>query len=300
MMYVGNCYLRELVQSRREEYLSARHRKEKDDIANSVVRAIHEKDGRFLKKVMTDQERKKFNLSKGVDAWLCVDDSVAVEKVKQNFRDATSSSNVAASMDDKASHFAARNSLIVRSSGIAEHLQPASKLSLDTVRQQSVLLQSFVQEDPASLDFDSQLFAFSMMIHDHQRNKMLSDRLQVAAFLESISKNNYHAPSGISSADLLLSKICGRQYQRTTDVQYSATHPFTSISRSLHMQCPVAAIVQRSNASGQVYQEFLHASTKVYSSEEARFACNPTILDATAAMNVGSENVSRNKKRRRF
>lgn len=97
MMHEGNCYLRELVQSRREEYTTARRCKEKADIAASVLQSIHERGGRFLKGLITEQDRKKLGVPDGVQAWVCLDDTLALEKVKQNFRDATAAAPRAAS-----------------------------------------------------------------------------------------------------------------------------------------------------------------------------------------------------------
>jgi hypothetical protein len=88
IFHEGNCFLRELVRVRRDEYRLACNYKEKDNIACEVVRAVQQRGGRFLKQVVSEAERRKYGVEAGAEAWICVDMSLAVEKVKQNFRDA--------------------------------------------------------------------------------------------------------------------------------------------------------------------------------------------------------------------
>lgn len=112
------------------------------------------------------------------------------------------------------SHGSITLSYIAVSRELAEPLQPASRLPLDVpvVGRISVLLQSFVvEEDLATPDFHSQLCGIRKIQRDQQRTQLFLNWLQVAAFLEAVSKNHGCTPSQVSGADLPLLSQLGRK-----------------------------------------------------------------------------------------
>ena len=72
----GNRRFRTLIQERQTSYLGCTHHSEKETLAKEVLDIVAERHGRFWKR----QEGKK-------DMWVPVDFGVAMEKVKQAFRD---------------------------------------------------------------------------------------------------------------------------------------------------------------------------------------------------------------------
>jgi hypothetical protein len=78
--FEGNVQFRTLIRARKNEYSSSMNPNGKAFIAQQIVQTIQSNQGRFLRKV---------KLSRSVESpkWEIVSDSVAVEKVKQAFRD---------------------------------------------------------------------------------------------------------------------------------------------------------------------------------------------------------------------
>jgi hypothetical protein len=85
--YVGNVLFREIVKERRDEYLSTSKRQSKDAIAREILEAVAARKGRFLRKIVTDDERKHFGIGESDNAWIVADDEKTLEKVKQSLRD---------------------------------------------------------------------------------------------------------------------------------------------------------------------------------------------------------------------
>lgn len=90
--YKGNIDFRRLIQSKRDEYTYAvQTGRNKDDIAQEIVNVVISNNGRFLRKVTDQEERRKLNLPTNIPVaaaiWVPVSKKVALEKVKQAFRD---------------------------------------------------------------------------------------------------------------------------------------------------------------------------------------------------------------------
>jgi hypothetical protein len=85
--YVGNVLFREVVKERRDEYLATSKRQLKDSIARDIVQAVALRKGRFLRKIVSDDERKYFGVAKNGNAWIVANYERTLEKVKQSLRD---------------------------------------------------------------------------------------------------------------------------------------------------------------------------------------------------------------------
>jgi hypothetical protein len=85
--YVGNVLFREIVKERRDEYLATSKRQLKDAIAREIVQAVTSRKGRFLRKIVSDDERKYFGVAESDNAWSVADYEKTLEKVKQSLRD---------------------------------------------------------------------------------------------------------------------------------------------------------------------------------------------------------------------
>jgi hypothetical protein len=82
----GNIRFRQLVQSRKLEYLDAPKRKTKDSIARQVVQAISLKEGRFLRRISSPVEAEQIGVPKGVKAWVLAHEGAVIQKIKQALR----------------------------------------------------------------------------------------------------------------------------------------------------------------------------------------------------------------------
>jgi hypothetical protein len=83
----GNRRFRKLIQKYKAEYDATRIRQEKDRIARKIVETITSCQGRFLKKIETNQQKEFFQVQAGKAAWMIVKETVVLQKVKQAFRD---------------------------------------------------------------------------------------------------------------------------------------------------------------------------------------------------------------------
>lgn len=85
--YVGNVLFREIVKERRDEYLSTARRQTKDNIARQIVDVVATRNGRFLRKVKTKEERQRLGVVDESNAWIVADNDKMLEKIKQSLRD---------------------------------------------------------------------------------------------------------------------------------------------------------------------------------------------------------------------
>lgn len=83
----GNVRFRQLVQNRKVEYVSTGKRQIKDVIARQVIQAVHQRNGRFLRKIESLVEAEEMGVPEGITAWATVDDATVLSKVKQALRD---------------------------------------------------------------------------------------------------------------------------------------------------------------------------------------------------------------------
>jgi len=84
----GNKRFRDLVQSRKREYMSTGKRHTKDRIAREIVDTIiHDRQGRFVRKIESLVEAEEMGVPDGCSAWTIVSLDVAVQKTKQALRD---------------------------------------------------------------------------------------------------------------------------------------------------------------------------------------------------------------------
>lgn len=82
---VGNIEFRNLVLSRKAEYLAAPSRDVKGRIANEVVDAVRSSGGRFIKKLNAKQLQEK-GFKKDMNVYELADESTVLEKAKQTLR----------------------------------------------------------------------------------------------------------------------------------------------------------------------------------------------------------------------
>jgi hypothetical protein len=81
----GNVRFRQLVASRKDEYMATNHRITKANIAREIVDQVLRHKGRFLKKIeATDPV--SLHIPNGIDAWIEVDEDTVMEKAKQALR----------------------------------------------------------------------------------------------------------------------------------------------------------------------------------------------------------------------
>jgi hypothetical protein len=85
--YEGNVRFRELVSTRKAEYMSTGRHNVKCKIAEQVIDEIHRRNGKFLRKLGTKQERQVLGIAEGTKAWVVANSAVIREKVKQALRD---------------------------------------------------------------------------------------------------------------------------------------------------------------------------------------------------------------------
>jgi hypothetical protein len=86
----GNVKFREIVTSRKAEYLATSRHGPKKKIANQVIHEILARDGRFLREVKTSAEARSLGISRGTQAWVLVSEGEINAKVKQALREGES------------------------------------------------------------------------------------------------------------------------------------------------------------------------------------------------------------------
>jgi hypothetical protein len=84
--YQGNIRFRELVNTRKAEYISSGRHQVKDEIARQIIEEIGNRQGRFLHKIESITETQQ-RISVGTRVWQVAAEDVAIEKVKQALRD---------------------------------------------------------------------------------------------------------------------------------------------------------------------------------------------------------------------
>lgn len=85
--YEGNVRFRDLVRTRKADYIHTTRHQVKDEIARSVLQEIHRRDGHFLRRIDSETELRQFGITEATKAWMVVHNDVALEKVKQALRD---------------------------------------------------------------------------------------------------------------------------------------------------------------------------------------------------------------------
>lgn len=85
--YEGNVRFRELVRTRKAEYVHTTRHQVKDEIARGILQEIKHRGGHFLRRIDSETEMRQLGISEGTKAWVIVDNDVAIEKVKQALRD---------------------------------------------------------------------------------------------------------------------------------------------------------------------------------------------------------------------
>jgi hypothetical protein len=83
----GNARFREIVSTRKKDYMSSGRHHVKNEIAKQVLDVIVHRQGRFLRKVDSPEEAIKLGVPKGTQAWVLADNDTILEKVKQALRD---------------------------------------------------------------------------------------------------------------------------------------------------------------------------------------------------------------------
>ena len=85
--YEGNVRFRALVSTRKKEYNSTGRHQIKDEIARQIVMEVKRRNGRFLRKLESDDEARQLGTTEGEPAWTIAEEDVILEKVKQALRD---------------------------------------------------------------------------------------------------------------------------------------------------------------------------------------------------------------------
>ena len=83
----GNRRFRALVSSKKGEYMSTAKRAKKDKIARSILETIAGRGGRFLRRVESLVEAEELGIPSGATAWVRVDETSIMLKIKQALRD---------------------------------------------------------------------------------------------------------------------------------------------------------------------------------------------------------------------
>jgi hypothetical protein len=84
---MGNVRFRELVATRKEEYVRAERNHKKQAIAKQILAEIVRRNGRFVRKVEKPEEAKALGIPEGTQAWVLANSDAVLEKVKQALRD---------------------------------------------------------------------------------------------------------------------------------------------------------------------------------------------------------------------
>jgi hypothetical protein len=84
---MGNVRFRELVATRKEEYLRAERNHKKQTIAKQILAEIAHRKGRFVRKVEKPEEAKALGIPEGTQAWVLASSDAVLEKIKQALRD---------------------------------------------------------------------------------------------------------------------------------------------------------------------------------------------------------------------
>lgn len=83
----GNITYRDLVKSRKVEYIAATQHQPKKKIAQAIIDQISTASGRFLREVRTSAEANTLGIKHGTQAWVLASDSEIHAKVKQALRE---------------------------------------------------------------------------------------------------------------------------------------------------------------------------------------------------------------------
>jgi hypothetical protein len=85
--YEGNVRFRDLVRTRKADYVHTTRHQVKDEIARDILQEIKRREGHFLRRIDSESELRRLGISETTKAWIVVENDVALEKVKQALRD---------------------------------------------------------------------------------------------------------------------------------------------------------------------------------------------------------------------
>jgi len=83
----GNKRFRQLILKDKERYVTTSRHVMKEEIARNILNAVEERGGRFLRKLESESDRKRYNVPTGQNAWMEANDATAMQKVKQALRE---------------------------------------------------------------------------------------------------------------------------------------------------------------------------------------------------------------------
>lgn len=149
----GNVRFRQLVQSRKLEYIDTGKRQVKDWIARQVIQAVSIRQGRFLRKIESLVEAEQLGAPEGTPAWVLVEEGTVLQKVKQALRDRDS-------MEDAVRDEELRNSNSNSNSGTDKNFSAAMNINRPTQAQLQGVTQGVDAQHgsgPAVLDMRSYL-----------------------------------------------------------------------------------------------------------------------------------------------
>jgi hypothetical protein len=281
IFHEGNCFLRELVRVRRDEYRLTCNYKEKDNIACEVVRAVQQRGGRFLKQVVSDVERRRYGIEAGTEAWICVNMALSVEKVKQNFRDA------ATPRKNQKQQQSTEPSLPRQPHEAAAVLSP------------SILDDSFVRLSPSHLE---RALALQQLQAQHQQQQQqqqqqalwlareqlakrkLLEQLQAAAL---VGNANQPPNCGASTNDAALSQLILQRQQEGMEVPYTQPLDTLSLLRMNQQNALSAAIAEQQLREARTLQS-MQQLLGLYSTEQVGHQDPPRLPASQEPMTLAS------------
>lgn len=92
----GNLRFRKLILADKERYISTSRHVVKEEIARKILNTVEQRGGKFLRKLETESERRRYNVPEGQNAWVEANDAISVQKVKQALREHKSGESRAA------------------------------------------------------------------------------------------------------------------------------------------------------------------------------------------------------------
>ena len=87
IQHEGNVRFRALVQARKQEYARTECHSAKEEIATQIVHEVANRQGKFVRRVATIDERRYLGAPEDSPVWVVTDFSIALEKTKQTLRE---------------------------------------------------------------------------------------------------------------------------------------------------------------------------------------------------------------------
>lgn len=195
IQYKGNIMFRELISTRKVEYMKAGRHRIKRDIARQILDEINRRGGRFLRKVDNRAEARALGVPPGEHAWVVANEAEVIEKVKQALRDRDVISNdtqsfpADAAMTDsnESDHFITENSSfsfsdplsVIRMAAAGSNPTSLTSQQEQILQTVALLIEQQVLEQARLLDLVSLQNAVYAQQHYHVEQRHISDESQL-------------------------------------------------------------------------------------------------------------------------